>query len=160
MYAPKEAHEDRYIISAGIAIIVIVGMFVMLQISFYNGLRYALIQMDHVEKNTEVTNIVEGGEKSYFYDYIVYFRYKDDAGNTYRGDKFFFTEPPDFDVTPISVLYNPLFPQYYMFPEQLDDYEVDFWMSVGFLVVMMLAMIVIAFTVVRYIDFKKRMQRY
>lgn len=134
VFAPKEAHEDRYIVTAGIAIVAIVGMLAMLQISFYNGLRYALVEIDHVQKTVKVVDIVEGKDASQF---------------------------PEANEQPAHlVIYNPRFPQHFIRAKRLTDYKVDFWMSVGFLAVMLVAIIVFAVNIMKYIAFKKRMQRY
>ena len=162
MFAPKEAHEDRYIITVSIAVIAIVTMFVMLHMSFYNGLRYALVKIESVNQTGVVTQVIKGGEQDYLFEYIARFRYMDPEGNTHYGQKFTRSDISDWKEGDalISIVYNPNFPQYYMFPEDLEDFEVDIWMSMGFIAIMVVAMIAALFAAIKYVKFKKRMRYY
>ena len=46
MFSPKEAHADRYIIAMAAALLLVFGALFLINISFYNGLRYALLHLD------------------------------------------------------------------------------------------------------------------
>ena len=161
LFAPKEADEDLYIMTVAIAMITVVAMLAMLQISFYNGFRYALVEIEQIATDGTVNGIIEGGRKDRF-RYIARFRYVDSRGNAHFGEKFLghnYMEPPRIG-TRYPIIYNPNLPRYYMFPEDLEDFKFDLRMSLGFFAVMVLAVIIAALTVMKYLKFRQKMYRY
>ena len=121
-----------------------------------------MCRFEQSEAVANVTEVEEGGEDSYYFDFIVRFEYSDTAGDIHFGQRLIWDSEAYYQQVgaEIDVIYNPFFPAYYMFPKDLDPYRVDYWMALVFVCVLVLSLIVIAITFMKYVRFKQKMRFY
>jgi|GEM_PF-3877662 len=159
MYSPKEARADRYIISMAIALIAALGALFVINISFYNGLRYGLVQLDRSEAVGRVTGIRNQGSSN---NYEIDFTFQDRRGRTHAGTLYASSVRTGAVVggQTVIVLYNRFVPRYFMYPSDLDDYRADFFVTLACALVIVLSIFVFFRQQLKYRQFRERMKYY
>ncbi len=139
-----------------------VTSYVMLNISFINGLKYALIQMDSTDAVARIVEIRKTQEDVRA-PYIGVVQFEDEKGDIHAGEKIFRDRELNVDNAiglPVEVIYNPDYPEYFMFPDRLEDFGIDYYVSLTLMFLIGFSLLGIVFSVTKYLKFRKKMKYY